>query len=207
MAWVTERVDQSGKTRYIGRYRDKRGRKRTAGTFSSRRAAERAGERAEHSPQSARAVDPRRGRQTLQEYIENEWFENHVIERTTRETYSNRIRLYIIPALGTLKLTDIEPKDLREWITAMTLPPYDASPATISKCKTIIDAILTTAYNDQIIPYHPGRGVKTPVVPKKPRKIVTPEQFDRFHDAIPEPAFQLLAETDIESGARWGGAD
>ena len=51
---------------------------------------------------------------------------------------------------------------------------------------------------------HPCKGVKTPTVPRKPLKIITPEQFDAIYAAIPDATLRLLVETDIESGLRWG---
>lgn len=51
---------------------------------------------------------------------------------------------------------------------------------------------------------HPGKGVRTPPVARKPRQVITVEQFDRLIAAIDDEAMQLLAETDVESGLRWG---
>jgi integrase len=58
--------------------------------------------------------------------------------------------------------------------------------------------------NDQVTFLHPGKGVKTPPVAKKPRRIITVEQFDAIYAALPDPLIRLLVETDIESGLRWG---
>jgi hypothetical protein len=46
--------------------------------------------------------------------------------------------------------------------------------------------------------------VKSPPVAKKPRIIMTPEQFDKLYLALPSGTMKLLVETDIESGLRWG---
>jgi integrase len=46
--------------------------------------------------------------------------------------------------------------------------------------------------------------VKVPPTPSKPLTIVTPEQFDAIHRALPDPMSRLLVETGIESGLRWG---
>ena len=46
--------------------------------------------------------------------------------------------------------------------------------------------------------------MKTPTVPRKPLKIITPEQFDAIYATIPDATLRLLVETDIESGLRWG---
>jgi integrase len=51
---------------------------------------------------------------------------------------------------------------------------------------------------------HPCKGVKTPPVPVKPRTIITPEQFTAIYEALADARWQLLVETDIESGLRWG---
>jgi len=66
----------------------------------------------------------------------------------------------------------------------------------------ILDAIYTTALNDQVTFLHAGRGVKTPPVAMKPRQIITPEQFDKFHLALSDDAMRLLVETGIETGLR-----
>jgi integrase len=68
----------------------------------------------------------------------------------------------------------------------------------------ILSAVFTTALNDQVTFLHPCKGVNTPAVPKKIRKIITPEQFDVLHHALPDDEMRLLVETDIESGCRWG---
>jgi integrase len=47
-------------------------------------------------------------------------------------------------------------------------------------------------------------GVKTPPVPKKPRRIITAAEFDLLYQALPNADARLLVETDIESGLRWG---
>ncbi|WP_285705352.1 hypothetical protein [Microtetraspora sp. NBRC 16547] len=78
------------------------------------------------------------------------------------------------------------------------------TPATIKYAKVLLSAIFTTALNDQVTYLHPCRGVKTPTVPRKPRTIITPEQFDLLYRALPDADAQLLVETAIETGLRWG---
>jgi hypothetical protein len=45
--------------------------------------------------------------------------------------------------------------------------------------------------------------VKTPTVARKPRTIVTPEQFDLIHHALPNRG---VVELDVETGARGGAS-
>lgn len=72
------------------------------------------------------------------------------------------------------------PGTVREWIKKLDEDPKVGRP-TIRQCKTVLDACLTTALNDQVTFLHAGRGVKTPPVPTKTRRIITPEQFDTFY--------------------------
>ena len=46
--------------------------------------------------------------------------------------------------------------------------------------------------------------MKTSPVPKKPRRIINVEQYERIHAALVDDTMRLLVETDIESGLRWG---
>ncbi len=46
--------------------------------------------------------------------------------------------------------------------------------------------------------------MKTPTVPPVLLTIVTPEQFDALYQALPADGAQLMVETAIESGLRWG---
>jgi integrase len=100
-----------------------------------------------------------------------------------------------------MRMVEVMPADVREWITH--LQNENVSAHVIRYCKTILSAIFTTALND-VVHLHPVRGVKSPPVAKKPRVIVTPEQFDKLYLALPCGTMKLLVETDIESGLRWG---
>lgn len=100
MGWVVAKEGRDGKVRFRANYRDRRGRQRSAGTFTSERRAERAWQRAERDQEAGRIGDPNRGRQLLRVYVEQEWFPNHVIEATTRENYQYALNRYILPELG-----------------------------------------------------------------------------------------------------------
>src|SRR5215472_6870664 len=80
-----------------------------------------------------------------------------------------------------------------------------ASAQTIVYCKgSVLNAVFTTALTDGVVTIHPSHGVKTPPTPGKPRRIITPAQFDRLYQALPDAEARLLVETAIESGMRWG---
>ncbi len=123
------------------------------------------------------------------------------MEARTRETYTYYLNKHILPVFGSMRINEIQPADVREWVS--DLKAAGASPTVIRQCHTILSAVFTTAFNDQITRLHPCRGVKTPPVAKKLRTIITPDQFDQLYTALPTDTARLMAEVLIESGLRW----
>jgi len=197
-----KRLGADGKARYTAYYDDVTGRRRSAGSFASRREADKAWQRAEAHTSEGRNTDTGRSRQILSRYVEDEWFPHHQIELTTRQNYRYVLDKHILPAFGGYKMIAIQPADIRAWLT--TLKDADVKPATVKYCLSVLSAIFTTAFNDQITTLHPCAGIKAPTVPKAQRRIITPEQFTLIHQALPTPEVRLLVETDIETGLRWG---
>jgi integrase len=202
MGWIKERVTKDGKTRYTAMHRDHRGIERSAGTHYTERQANKAWQRAEAKLELGRMGDPKRGRQTLKHYVVEEWFPNHVIEASTRQNYHYELHAYVLPEFGKMRMIDILPSHVREWV--VKLKAQGTGAPTIRQCKVILDAILTTAFNDQITVLHAGKGVATPAVVKKQKVIVTVSQFDAIYAELDEPLYRLVVETDIETGLRWG---
>jgi Phage integrase, N-terminal SAM-like domain len=91
--------------------------------------------------------------------VEDEWFAHHMIEASTRQSYSYLLDRYILPNFGGMKMRGIVPIDVRRWV--LKLQDEGVSPWTIRQCKVILDAVFTTALNDLVIRLHPGKGVRT----------------------------------------------
>jgi hypothetical protein len=119
MGYAKKRVGKDGKPRYTAVYADLRGSERSAGTFASQKAADRAWQKAEVELRQGRVGDPARGRQTFQKYVEERWLPNHVLEPTTREKYTYYLGAYIYPELGPMRMADIFPEHIREWISRL----------------------------------------------------------------------------------------
>jgi site-specific recombinase XerC len=84
------------------------------------------------------------------------------MEATTREGYTYSIRKHIIPWFGPMRMNQIMPSDVREWVTHLSAT--GVKPPSIRNLKSILSAIFTTALNDQVTFLHPCKGVKTPTV-------------------------------------------
>ena len=203
MGFSRKRTGRDGKPRYTAYYLDIRGQERSAGTFSNKKDANDAWKSAEASVRAGKQGDPRRGKQTFEAYVLDKWLPHHLLEPGVSSNYAGQIRKHLIPFFGPMKMRDIMPEHVREWVTAMKAK--GASARTIEYCKrSILNAIFTTAMEDEVVTIHPSHGVKTPPVPEKPRRIITAAQFDRLYQALPDADTQLLIETAIESGMRWG---
>jgi integrase len=203
MGYSRKRIGRDGKPRYTAYYLDIRGHERSAGTFSNKTDANNAWKKAEGAVSSGKPGDPSRGRQTFETYALEKWLPHHLLEPGVRKNYAGHIRNHLLPFFGPMKMRDIMPEHVREWVTAMK--DKGASAYTIAFAKgSVLNAIFTTALADGVVTIHPSHGVKIPHTPSKPRRIITPAQFDRLYQALPDADAQLLVETDIESGLRWG---
>ncbi len=201
MGFTRRRTGRNGIVRYQALYDDVKGHRRSAGTFAKAKDADKAWQRAEARMAERRMGNPSRGRQRFRTYVLEEWLPNHQMEARTRENYSYYLDRHILPWFGSMRMIEIMPADVRSWIEH--LQNEGVSAHVVRYCKTILGAIFTTALND-VIHLHPVRGVKSPPVSRKPRMIVTPEQFDQLYEALPSDAMKLLIETDVGSGLRWG---
>ncbi|MFI9847382.1 tyrosine-type recombinase/integrase [Nonomuraea sp. NPDC051941] len=202
MGFSRKRIGRDGKPRYTAYYWDIKGRERSAGTFSNKKEADKEWQKAEAKVAEGRVGDPKRGRQPFERYVLDTWLPNHEMEATTRQKYTYAIHKHLIPEFGALRMVDVLPEHVRQWVT--TLKKNGVTPVNIKSLMVILSAIFTTALNDQVTYLHPCKGVKTPPVVPKPLTIISPEQFATLYDALPDADVQLLVETAIETGLRWG---
>jgi len=202
VGYCRKRTSRDGKARYTAYYWDLKGRERSAGTFPSKREADKAWQRAEARLAEGRIGDPARGRMTFRRYVEEIWLPAHQVEPSTRQGYTYSIYKHIMPEFGPRRMVEILPEHVRSWVAR--LKDDGVTPKTVRNNKAMLSAIFSTALNDQVTFLHPCKAVRTPTVPVKPRTIITPEQFDVLYAALPDAEAQLLVETAIESGLRWG---
>lgn len=208
MGFSRKRVRKDGSVRYMALYRDIRGSVRSAGTYRTEKQANKAWQRSEAKIAEGRVGDPRRGRQSFDKYVDK-WLVDHAVEPSTMEAYTYQIDKHLRPWFGPMKMVEILPEHVREWVTDMrdsldsrTKKPLSAK--TIKNVFATLSAVFTTALNDQVIFMHPCRGVKTPTVMTKPLTVITPEQFNTIYEALGDTDAQLLVESKIETGLRWG---
>jgi hypothetical protein len=99
--------------KYTSLYRDPAGRQRSAGTFDSRREAERAGYRAEGTVETGAWLDRSAGRVTFRLYVERVWWPSRHLELSTKAGYRSNLDRHFLPFFGDMAMADILPSTVQ----------------------------------------------------------------------------------------------
>ncbi len=201
MAYVVERKKDDGTPRYLAQYRDPEGRIRSAGTHSSRRAAERAANREEQRVLAGNWHDHTLGAVPFQAYVEDDWLPSKHIEATTRAAYVSNLNKHFFPFFGKKLMHQITPSLVQDWVTKAAGDGLSAR--SIRKYHTMLHSIFKRAVRDQLIVTNPCEHTELPKVITKKSRTLTPAEYKTLITAIPD-RYRLLVETAIETGMRWG---
>ena len=202
MAWSRERVVADGSSHFTGYYRSPEGRTKSAGTYSSRRAALRAAARHEFKVGDGSWIDPRLGQIGFRTYAFNRWFPSRHLELSTRQAYYSILNHHFIPFFGDMPMARIMPSTIQEWVTQVS-DEGRLSPVTIKKNHVMLHSVFRRAVRDRIITFNPCSDTELPKIVRKQNQTLTPEEYARLYAAIPE-RYQDLVQTSIETGLRWG---
>jgi hypothetical protein len=166
MVWIVTRTNEVGATRYVACYRDPEGRQRSAGTFSSRRAAERAGNREEAKVREGAWHDHSRGEVTFTDYVETVWLPSKQVETSTLAAYRSYLDKHFIPTFGTRPMGKILPTEIPRWVTTATDPQAAGSPglsaASVRKYHTMLHSIFERALRDRVVTFNPCLHTELP---------------------------------------------
>ena len=201
MSWVIRRVRQDGSVGYTATYRDPSGRGRSAGTFKTRREAERAGRRAETKVEDGSWLDRNAGRITFHDYVEQVWWPSRHLEVSTRAGYRANLDKHFLPYFGTMPMAEIMPSTVQGWVTAAVAGGLSAR--SVVKYHVMLHGVFKRAVRDRVIGYNPCADTELPKVVPAKIHILTPDEFDRLLAEIPTK-YRVLVLTAIETGLRWG---
>ena len=201
MPSVRVRRSGAGRTRFVALYRDPTGKQRSAGTFANQRDAERAGRRAESAVESGGWINPAAGRIGFRRYVEDVWLPSRHVEVSTIAGYRNYLDKHFLPFFGDQAMADILPSKVQDWVTAAVRSGL--SPTSVVKYHVMLHSVFKRAVRDRVIASNPCEGTELPKIPPRKFRILTPEEYQRLIAHIPE-RYQVLVQTDIETGLRWG---
>jgi len=201
MAWIKERITDDGDKRFVACYRDPEGRQRSAGTFSSRRAAERAANREEAKVREGAWHDHSRGEVTFAEYVETVWLPSKQVETSTLAAYRSYLDKHFIPTFGRRPMGKILPSEVQRWVTTAT--ENGLSAASVGKYHTMLQSVFERAFVDRVVTFNPCAHTELPKRVTKKSRTLTPDEYDAILTALPAQ-HRLMVETAINTGLRWG---
>jgi integrase len=144
-------------------------------------------------------VDPRAGRVTLGEWVD-EWLRGNPAKRaTTRARDESVLCTHFLPSLGQRPLASLTPLDVRRVVDSMTTK---VAPATVRTNVGVLAAVLNAAVEADLIARSPVRGVKLATVPPRARPTLTPEELERLADAVAGRYRALILAAGV-SALRW----
>ena len=205
MAYAERRERKIG-VRYRGIYKAADGSYRSVGTFDTEEralaVAEQAERHAEVSGGAASGLDPAtRATRTIREYAPV-FLRHHQVEGNTKDTYSDTLRLHVIPFLGGCRLAETDRTAARNYVT--TLQEEGRSANTIRQAKVVLGAMFGMAVADGYLDYNPFHDVRIPKVPgRRAIKIATPEQYLKVRACLPTKPAQVFSTLLVSSGLRF----
>jgi integrase len=142
-------------------------------------------------------------RLTVGRYLAD-WLESAKLELRGRtiESYEQIIRVHLAPALGTIKLKDLTPQDVRRYLAAKL-----ASGQSLSSVKyhlAILSRALRQAASDGIIGDNPAAHVAPPRVRREEIQPLSLEQAHRFLAAARSDRLEALFTIALAVGLRQG---
>lgn len=153
---------------------------------------------------------------TLREFIEGMWvpsMEPPRVRRRTRDEYSAKMTLYVLPTLGSVKLGDLEPYVLDRWLAKLAVkksrahhdedePAADLSPRTRLHAYRALHAALHAAVLWRLVESNALDAVKAPAVPRRKPDVLTAAEANLYIDAFAGNALEPLLLLAIGAGLR-----
>ncbi|WP_328865480.1 tyrosine-type recombinase/integrase [Streptomyces sp. NBC_00304] len=141
-------------------------------------------------------IDPRAGRLTVRQHAER-WLASITMDPSTFVSTETRIRLHVLPHLGSRSLDTLRPIHIREWLRK--LEDGGLAPAYRRVIFANLNAMLTAAVDDRLIPHNPCRSSSVKAPKPESRRIVawTSERVLAVRSALPE---RYRAMVDLAGG-------
>jgi integrase len=124
------------------------------------------------------------------------------MKRRSYETYQSIARKHLLPAFGSMKLADLD----RKQIQRMYARKRDSglSPARIRRIHGVLSAALNTAVRWRLVERNVCKEVSPPRVPAPEIRPLSLEEAQRFLAAAATDRLEALYVLGLTSGARWG---
>jgi integrase len=143
------------------------------------------------------------GALTVGEYLDR-WLGDvrDTVRTSTHERYGYAIRAHIKPALGCIKLKNLNPAQIR-WFYRERLD-CGLAPATVHKLHVVLHKALNGAVTDGLIPRNAATGVKLPRITREEIDPLDPDEARRLIEAACGDRLEALYVLALNTGMRQG---
>ena len=143
------------------------------------------------------------GTMTIGEYLDR-WLADvrDTVRKSTHEGYEYAIEPHIKPALGRIKLKDLNPAQIR-WFYRDRLDS-GFSPATVHKQHVVLHKALKAAVADGLIPRNAAAGLKLPRITREEIAPLTEEESRRLLETVRGARLEALYVLALSTGMRLG---
>lgn len=188
----------SGKYRAL--YRDKAGKRRSAGTFDHKKRAENAAAAAEADARKLGWRDPDAGSRPWGDWA-RAWWPTRPVEAGTLHRDSYRLEKYLMPQWETTPLAEISRFDVKLWATALG---KDLAPASVQRILYLFSASINAAIDAELLVTNPAFRIKIAKGETSSERYLTHHEFEVVLEQMPTQFDRTLASVLTGTGVRWG---
>ncbi|HMO58364.1 MAG TPA: site-specific integrase [Roseiflexaceae bacterium] len=132
--------------------------------------------------------------QTMDAFL-TQWLEEvakPTLRPRTFEYYESVVRRYLKPALGSVRLRDLDHQQVQQMVHRL---PKTLAPRTVRNIRAILRRALNTALTWRLVTYNAATGIAMPKVERYQAQVLTPEEANRLRKVLqghPREAAYLL---------------
>lgn len=134
----------------------------------------------------------------------DEWIEklDPALARNTVEAYRKRVDKQIRPALGHIRLDELDTHTIDSFYSKLTSDGF--SPRSVQLVHSVLRAVLQQGVDWEWLPSNPAVRAKRPKVVTAEKVALTPEQVAAMYEAAEEPAVKVAIGLAAVTGMRRG---
>jgi integrase len=177
MGSVEKRV-RNGNVTWITRWREPDGTQRKR-SFRRKADAQSHLVEVEGSKQQGRYVSPTKA--TVGEVAERWYAATGALKPSTRHRYRGLLDVHVLPALGRVRLAELDHSAVQAWVSKMGL-----SPSSVRQAHRVLHLVLATAVRDRLVAANAADGVRLPKLTRAPRRHLSPDEVARMLEVAGE---------------------
>jgi integrase len=138
---------------------------------------------------------------TVGEYL-NAWLRGkRNIRASTKALYASHLKVHLIPGLGHIPITELQPRHVERFVDGISL-----SPGTVGLILRTLKSALEAGVRRRELPDNPASTVEAPKVRRPPVEAMTDDQRDAIIQAVEGEWLEHIIRFLVGSGCRVGEA-